>query len=160
MRVSLSSFELSGSASAASVFCCLFSVGQLESTTFVSESNLRLLDCFVSSPFELWDLSLYRHTIVSNLVHELRLEKVDCLCMFMRGQLHLCDGLFQNRQWHLHLYHLFDDSVWDMVLARELRLRTTVFAGAVNVTLPSSASFFTKSFRRHVSENSDWFSFR
>ena len=48
-------------------------------------------------------------------------------------QLHHCDGLFQNQQWHLHLDDLFDDSLWDMLLARELRLRTAVFAGVVHV---------------------------
>ena len=138
----------------------MFSVGLLESTTFVSESNLRLLDCFASPPLELWDLYLRRHAIVNNLVDELRLEKLDCLCVFMWDQLHLCDGLFQNRQWHLHLDDLFDDSLWDTLLAREHRLRTTVFAGAVNVTLSNAECFFTKSFRRRVSENSDWFSFK
>ena len=65
------------------------------------------------------------------------------------GQLHHCDGLF-----HKHIDDLFDDSVWDTLLAqerrrcapalldhllwsgsegRELRLRTTVFADVVNV---------------------------
>ena len=82
------------------------------------------------------------------------------VCVFMWDQLHLCDGLFKNRQWHLHLDDLFDDSLWDVLLALELRLRTTVFAGEVNVTLSNSECFFTKSFRRRVSENSDWFSFR
>ena len=33
-----------------------------------------------------------------------------------------------NRQWHTHIDDLFVDSLW-----RELRLRTTVFAGVVNV---------------------------
>ena len=131
LRVPRSSSELSGTAT---VFCCLLSVGQLESTTFVSDSNLRLLDCFVSSPLKLWDLSLHRHAIVHNLGDELRLGKLDYLCVFMWSQLHLCDGLFQNRQWYLHLDDLFDDSLWVMLLAHELRLRTTVFAGALNVT--------------------------
>ena len=58
------------------------------------------------------------------------------------------------------LHHCDDDSLWDVLLARELRLRTTVFAGAVNVTLSSSECFFTKSFRRRVSEKSDWFSLK
>ena len=48
-------------------------------------------------------------------------------------QLHHCDGLFQNRQWHEHIDDLFDDSLWDMLLAQELRLRTTVVAGVFNV---------------------------
>ena len=58
----------------------------------------------------------------------------------------------------VHLDDLFDDSLWDMLLARELRLRTNVFAGAIIVTLSSSECSFTKSFRERVSENSDWFS--
>ena len=109
----------------------LLSVGQLE-FLFFSESNLRLLDCFVSSPLGLWDLSLRRHAIVNNLVEELRPEKSSYflrrLCVFMWSQLSHCDGLFQNRQWHTHIDDLFVDSLW-----RELRLRTTVFAGVVNV---------------------------
>ena len=72
--------------------------------------------------------------MVHNRGDELLLEKLDCLCVFMWSQLHLCDGLFQNRQWYLHLDDLVDDSLWDMLLAHELRLRTTVFAGAFNVT--------------------------
>ena len=92
--------------------------------------------CFISSPLGLWDLSLYLHAIV-NLVDELRLRFLNCLLrrldVFMWGQLHHCDGLFQNQQWHLHLDDLFDDSLWDTLLARELRLRTTVFAGVVHV---------------------------
>ena len=52
----------------------------------------------------------------------------------MWSQLHHCDGLFQNRQWHWHINDLFEDSLWAMLLARELRLQTTVFAGAVSVT--------------------------
>ena len=51
---------------------------------FVSESNLRLLDCFISSPLGQWDLSLRRHAMVNNLVDELRLEELDCLLR------HLC----------------------------------------------------------------------
>ena len=47
-------------------------------------------------------------------VDELRLGKLCCflrrLCVFMWSQLHHCDGLFQNRQWHLHLDDLFIDS--------------------------------------------------
>ena len=75
----------------------LFFVGQLESTS-VSGSNLRLLDCFVSPPLGLWDLSLHRHAIVNNLVDELRLGNSTvfcisravgtCLCVLMWGQLH------------------------------------------------------------------------
>ena len=96
---------------------------------FVSEPNLRLLDCFFSSSLGLWDLSLRRHAIVNNLVDELRLVKFRRLCVFMWGQLHDCDGLFQNRQWHTHIDNLFVESLW-----RELRLRLTVFAGVVDVT--------------------------
>ena len=85
------------------------------------------------------------------------------------GQLHHCDGLIQNRQWHLHIYDLLDDSLWDMHLARELRLRTIVFAGcspcytAYNVApflVCILSVFFAKSFSRRVPENSDWLSFR
>ena len=64
---------------------------------FVSESNLRHLDCFVSSPLGLWELSLRRHAIDHNLLDELRLWKFSCflrrLCVFVWGQLHHCDGL-------------------------------------------------------------------
>ena len=52
----------------------------------------------------------------------------------MWSQLHHCDGLFQNRQWHKHIDDLLDDSIWDMLLARELRLQTTVFAGVVRLS--------------------------
>ena len=51
---------------------------------FVSESNLRLLDCFVSS-LGLRDLSLRRHAIVNNLVDEMRLGKLDCLLRRLCG---------------------------------------------------------------------------
>ena len=51
-----------------------------------------------------------------------------CLCVFKWGQLHYCDGLLQNRQWHTHIDNLFVDSLW-----REIRLSFTVFAGVVNV---------------------------
>ena len=99
---------------------------------FGSESNLRPLDCFVSSPLGLWDLSLRRHAIADNLVDELRLGEISCFLLlffvFMWGQLHHCDGLFQNRQWRTHIDDLFVDS-----LLRELRLRITVFDGVVNV---------------------------
>ena len=172
---SRSSSELSGTALMASVLCWTTGIHH-----FGCESNPRLLDCFVSSPLGLWDLSLRRHAIVNNVVDELRLGKLHCLlcrlCVFMWSQLHHCDGLFQNRQWHLHLDDLFshiddlfDDSLWDMLLARELRLRTPFFAGVVNVTQRETrltflyrirSVFFTKSFGRRVSESSDWFSFR
>ena len=116
-----------GTALAASVLCCTTGVHHV-----VSQSNLRHLDCFVSSPLGLWDLSLCRHAIVNNLVDELRLVRFSCfrrrLCFFMRGQLHHCDGLFRNRQWHTHIDDLFVDS-----LCREHCLRTIVFAGVVNV---------------------------
>ena len=46
----------------------------------------------------------------------------------MWDQLHHWDGLFQNRQWHTHIDGLFVDSLW-----REVRLRTAVSAGVVNV---------------------------
>ena len=66
----------------ASVLCCTTGVH-----LFVSESIVRHLDCFVSSPLGLWDLSLRRHAIVNNLVDELRLVKFSCflrrLCAFM-----------------------------------------------------------------------------
>ena len=140
MRVSRSSFELSGTAAAASVLCYLFSVGQLESTTFVAEPNLRHLNCFFSSPLELWELYLRRHAIVNNLVDELRLEKLDCLCVFMWGQLHLCDGLFQNRQWHLHLDDLFDDSLWGMLLTRELEQPSSLVQSMLHCQIPNVSS--------------------
>ena len=50
------------------------------------------------------------------------------VCVSSCGAIHCCDGLFQNRQWHLHIDDLFVDSLW-----RELRLSFTVFAGVVNV---------------------------
>ena len=83
--------------------------------------------------------------------------------MFVWRQLQYCDSLFQNRQWHTHIEDLFVDSLW-----RELRLRTTVFAGVANVAqramrLPFCCTF--RMFLRHFfqstfPENSDWFSFR
>ena len=122
----------------ASVLCCITDV-----LHFVAEHNLRHLDCFFSSTLGLWDLSLPRHANVNNLIDDLRLGNSTvfcvswaigiCLCVLMWGLLHHCDGLFQNRQWHKHIDDRFDDSLWD-ILARELRLRTTVFAGAFNVT--------------------------
>ena len=39
----------------------------------------------------------------------------------MWGQLHHCDGLFQKRQWHKHIDDLFDETVWDTLLAQERR---------------------------------------
>ena len=59
-----------GICSLLSVLCC--TTGILH---FVSELNLRLLDCFFSSSLGLWDLSLRRDPIVNNLVDELRLGK-------------------------------------------------------------------------------------
>ena len=56
----------------------------------------------------------------------------------MRVHVGRASSLRQNRQWHLHLNDLFDDSLWDMLLTRELRLRTIVFAGADNVSLSST----------------------
>ena len=123
----------------ASVLCCTTDIFH-----FVSEPNLRHLDCLFSSPLGLWDLSLPRHANVNNLVDELRLGQLNCLLrqpglrdLFACScgtKLRHCDGLFQIRQWHKHIDDLFDDSLWDMLLARELRLQTTVFAGVFNVT--------------------------
>ena len=115
-------------------------------------------------------MSLYLHAIV-NLVDELRLRFLNCLLrrlgVFMWCQLHHCDGLFQNQQRHLHLDDLFDDSLWDVLLARELRLRTAVSAGVVHacctthsvapLRVANSECFIAISFRRRVSENVDWF---
>ena len=109
----------------------LLSAAELESTTlsFIESETPRLLRLISN-----WTgiLSLRFHAIVNNLVDELRLGKLSYflrhLCVFMWGQLHHCDGLFQNRQWHTHIDDLFFDSLW-----RELRLRTTVFAGVVIV---------------------------
>ena len=68
-------------------------------------------------------------------------------------------GSLQNRQRHLHIDDLFDDSLW-----REIRLSFTVFAGVVNVAqrftrltlgvYVLSVSSSNPSSRR-VSENSD-----
>ena len=92
----------------------LFSVGQLESSILSPNWILRYLDCIVSSPLGLWNLSLHLHAIVTNLVDELRLEKFSCfllhLCVFVWEQLHHWDGHFQNRQWHTHIDDLFVDS--------------------------------------------------
>ena len=101
-------------------------------------------------------MSLRRHAIVNNLVDELRLEKLDCLlrhlCVFMWGQLHHCDGPFQNRQWRTH----FDDLLVDS-LCRELRLGTTVFAGAVNDSRRAARLPFSYRILTGSPENSDWF---
>ena len=51
---------------------------------FGSESNLRHLDCFISSSLRLWDVSLRRHAIVNNLVDELWLEKFSCFLRRLR----------------------------------------------------------------------------
>ena len=127
--------------SCASVLRCPSSVGQLESSTLFLNRNLRLLDCFIASPLALWDLSLYLHAIV-NLDDELRLGFLNSqMCRFRaRFCACSCGASFiiatvssKNQQWHLHLDDLFDDSLWDMLLARELRLRTAVFAGVVHV---------------------------
>ena len=53
----------------------------------------------------------------------------------MWDQLHHCDGLFQNRQWHWHVDDLFDDSLWDMLLARELRRNSSEAQVAPAVTV-------------------------
>ena len=47
----------------------------------------------------------------------------------MWSQIHHCGGLFQNRQWHTHTDYLFVDPLW-----RDLRLRTTVFAGVAKLS--------------------------
>ena len=92
-------------------------------------------------------MSLRRHAIVNNLVDELRLEKLDCFCVCVcsSGAGFISATVFSNIGWHLHLDDLFDDSLWDMLLARDLRLRTTVFAGAVNVTLSKFRVFLRQS---------------
>ena len=46
---------------------------------FFAEPYLNHLDCFVSSPLGLWDLSLHLHANVNNLVDELRLGPLNCL---------------------------------------------------------------------------------
>ena len=110
----------------------LFSAGQLESSILSLDCFLRYLDCFVSSPIGLWNLPLHLRAIVTNLVGELQLEKFSGflrrLCEFKWDQLHHCDGLFQNRQWHTHIDDLFVDSLW-----REIRLCFTLFAGLIHL---------------------------
>ena len=66
-------------------------------------------------------------------------------------QLHHSDGLFQNRQWHKHIDDLSDDPLFDMLLARDLRLQTTVFAGVFNVTLRVTRLPFLNQIRKHKS---------
>ena len=61
----------SGTAPGASVLFCVTDIHQI-----VSESNMRHLDCFFSSPLGLWNLFLHRHANVNNLVDELRLGQL------------------------------------------------------------------------------------
>ena len=69
---------------------------------FVTEWNLRLLDCFFSSSLGLWDLSQRRHAIANNLVDELRLSIRDLL-VFMWGQIHhLRRSLSKSTAAHAH----------------------------------------------------------
>ena len=169
---------LSGTALAASVLCWTTGIQFLNRIWAFSTASSHLHFCGI--------LSLRRHATVNNLVDELRLGNSTvfcvsravgtCLCGFMWDQLHRCDGLFQNRQWRTHIDDLFVDSLrqWRTHLGdlfvdslwRELRLRTTVFAGVVNECCTSKqrgspscieflSVFFTKSSSRRVSENSE-----
>ena len=115
----------SRTAPVASVLCCTTGVH-----LFVSESNLGHLERFVSG---LWDLSLRRHAIVNNLVDELRLGKIQLFsASFVRIHVGAASSLRQSlpksTAAHTHIDDLFVDSLW-----RELRLRTTVTAGVINV---------------------------
>ena len=73
---SRSGTEPCGICSLLSVLCCSTGIHN-----FASESNLRHLDCFFSSPLGLWDLSLHCHANVNNLVDELRLGNSTVFCV-------------------------------------------------------------------------------
>ena len=135
--------SLGGTDLAASVLRCLFSVGQLESTILtltriwdfsIVSSHLHL-DCGIclcvvtrSSP------TLLTNCLGSAVVFCTSRAVGTCWCVFVWCQLHNCDGLFQNRQWHTHIDDLFVDSLWRASSA------DNVFAGVFSSRCPSWTS--------------------
>ena len=151
----------SGTASAASVLCWTTGVHH-----FGSESNLRPLDCFVSSPLGLWDLSLRRHAIADNLVDELRLGKHQLLsASFLRVHVVPTSALRRSLS-KSTVVHAHRRSVRRFTLAWASSAYNRLCwccqccksYNAAPRLVTNLEWFFTESFSRCVSDKTDWFS--